>query len=114
MRNFTLLNSTEEELTFQWNKIQISTIKIPKDDSGNVLKGLDLISFLNYLVYEQQDMSLIIPEQDFFVQKKFGLDDLSEISYLPVEISDEIGVQKTPEEIIKELEEKNSKNSKNS
>lgn len=119
MINFTLLNSTEEELTFQWNKIQVSTIKIPKDSSGNELKGFDLIAFLTYYIHEQQDAQLIsnelLQKQDSTdINKKFGIhiDDSTVFSSIPMEISDEILPQKTPQEVIEELEKnKPSQNS---
>lgn len=116
MINFTLLNSTEEELTFQWNKIQVSTIKIPKDSSGNDLKGLNLISFLTYYISGQQDndtqflLSELMQKQDTIdIDKKFGIytdDSTALYSHIPGEISNEIQIQKTPQEIIEELKKK--------
>lgn len=117
MKDFILLNSTEEELTFLWNKMQISTIKIPKDSSGNQLKGFDLMAFLTYHIHEQQDPELILNEllqkQDTTeIDKKFGvyIDDSTVFEPtipVDVEISNEIQIQKTPQEVIEELEKNN-------
>lgn len=117
MKDFILLNSTEEELTFLWNKMQISTIKIPKDSSGNQLKGFDLMAFLTYHIHEQQDPELILNEllqkQDSTeIDKKFGvyIDDSTVFEPtipVDVEISNEIQIQKTPQEVIEELKKNN-------
>lgn len=68
---FNLISSTEEDLKFQYFESKLKTIPLPKDSSGNILKGEKLVDFLNDWVNSQHEESIVI--QDPKIGEKFDL-----------------------------------------